>query len=125
MTDMPGKVSPAERRIEPRVSARLYVHVSQDEGPPLSQYSVNLSTGGLFLESVNLLPEGTLLYLRFELPDSRMIFSRGRVAWGNRPDAPICHSLPPGMGIQFMDLQPEDLDALRCYIRGRRILPAW
>ena len=69
VTPWKGAVVMPEMRHNSRVSAKLSVHLRQEGNKLFSEYSVNLSTGGLFLETTTPLPEGTLLSLTFELPD--------------------------------------------------------
>jgi uncharacterized protein (TIGR02266 family) len=115
----------SQRRSQERVAARLSVQLHRENSTALREYSVNLSVGGLFLESEKLLEEGTPLVLHFELPDSRHIHCHARVAWVNDPRHPNCDHLPSGMGIQFVDLRPEDMEALREFVRKKLILPTW
>ena len=112
-------------RAEPRVPARLRVSYGAG-GKLLTDYTINISTGGLFLETAVPLPEETPLSLEFDLPQPpRLIRTRGRVAWANGPDAPKKPALPPGMGIQMLDLSLDDLHAIRDYIKERCLDPTW
>jgi len=112
-------------RAQPRVSARLRVTYGSGDRA-LTDYTINISTGGLFLETAAPLPPETPLALEFDLPQqSRLIRTRGRVAWVNGPDAPKKPSLPPGMGIQMLDLSLDDLHAIRDYIKERCLDPTW
>ena len=68
----------------------------------------DLSRSGAFLDSVNPLPVGTRLGLRFAVGDYLFVVS-----------AEVVHQMPQfGMGVRFVDLSPESrsvLDgALRC-----------
>ncbi|BCR04514.1 two-component system response regulator [Desulfuromonas versatilis] len=110
----------------PRVSARLKVYFGQDPPQLLSNYSVNLSTGGLFLETAEPLDSETLISLEFLLPDREApVRCQARVAWANhlvRPKKPL---LPQGVGLQFIDLKLQDLDAIREFIKGECLAPHW
>lgn len=125
MIPIEGSLATYEKRAVDRVAARLSVQVLQDNRTVLREYSVNMSVGGIFLESKTLLQEGIPLALHFELPDSRYIHCHARVAWVNDPQRPSCESLPPGMGIQFVDLQLEDLEALREFVKNKLIFSVW
>ncbi len=62
----------------------------------------DLSPGGFFIDTINPLPEGSLIRFRFLLPGSESqtpIKGDGVVAW-QRP--------MEGMGIRFRNLLPED-----------------
>lgn len=108
-----------------RVDARLRVRFGQKQNL-LTSYSVNLSTGGLFLEMAEPLPAETPLDLEFDLPDQGPLVScRGRVAWVNPPDRSRKKQFPPGMGIQFLNLTMEDMDKIRDFVKRQSISPAW
>ncbi len=112
-------------RTAPRIDARLRVRLAQDQSL-LTTYSVNLSTGGLFLEMADPLPAETLLNLEFDLPNSSgIIRCKGRVAWVNALDHRKKEQLPPGIGIQFMSLTMEDMDKIREFVKRQCISPAW
>jgi uncharacterized protein (TIGR02266 family) len=67
----------------------------------LIAYSVNLSRGGLFLETQHDLPVGTPLELSFEIPGSGTVGLDGQVAWRRGPESP---EGPAGLGIEFADI---------------------
>ena len=111
----------------PRVRARLQIHHGPEFRQPLANYSVNISTGGVFLETEQVLPPDTALALEFELPTRppRTVRCQGRVAWANRPDEILNPRLPAGMGLQFLDLSLNDLEAVREFIKAQCLLPSW
>jgi uncharacterized protein (TIGR02266 family) len=113
----------AERGAQ-RVPAKLTVRYGQEMQRQLTNYSVNISTGGLFLETENPLPEGSRLLLEFPLPGrSKPVVCKAQVAWVNTPDCPARLRLPSGMGLQFLDLALDDLQSIRDYIK-QECLPA-
>lgn len=115
-----------EDRVAPRVEARIEVRYANG-GDELTDYSLNMSTGGLFLETERLLPVETELQVSFNLPDRNdPVRSRARVAWVNEPDRRIKPGLPPGMGLQFLDLSLDDLQDVRAFVREHlnRSLPS-
>ncbi|RMF48079.1 MAG: TIGR02266 family protein [Deltaproteobacteria bacterium] len=115
-----------EDRVAPRVDARIEVRYANG-GNELTDYSLNMSTGGLFLETDRLLPVETELQVSFNLPDrDEPVRTRARVAWANEPDNRIKPGLPPGMGLQFLDLSLDDLQDVRSFVREHldRILPS-
>jgi uncharacterized protein (TIGR02266 family) len=70
----------------------------------LIAYSLNLSKGGLFLESDTPLPAGTTLKLRFQIAgSSHPIETDGAVIWVRDTATP---DGPAGMGIAFVQLEP-------------------
>ncbi len=113
-------------RITPRFIARLRIRYGEQSEMLLANYSLNLSTGGVFIETTDYLPIDTILSIEFILPDNkRSICCKGRVAWQNRPDAPVNPNLPAGMGLQFLDISLEDMNAVRQYIKKEALLPFW
>ncbi len=106
-----------ERRA-PRVPVRLQVRYGDGSSEELTDFSINLSTGGLFLVTDRPLPVDTELRLSFFLPDrERPIVARARVAWINDDGERTKPDLPSGMGVQFVDLSLDDLRAIRTFVR--------
>lgn len=113
-------------RLAPRIPARLRVHYGTGGGHLLNNYSVNLSSGGLFLETEDPPPEGTPLQLEFFLPiRPEPIRCKGRVAWVNPPAAKKKPDFPSGMGVQFVDLSLDDMHAIRDFVRQETLTPSW
>lgn len=113
-------------RAFPRYVARMRVNFGTDASQLLSEYTLNLSTGGVFLETMNLMAEGTPLAVEFVLPHRNIPIScKACVAWVNHPDLIRNPSLPPGMGIQFLDLNTESIEAIRSYIHEENLSPLW
>jgi len=113
-------------RMQPRVKAHLSIHFGPDLNRLMTDYAVNLSTGGLFIESENVLSVDSMLMLDFSLPDpARSICCKGRIAWVNTADDPINPKLPTGMGMQFLDLSLDDIGAIREYIKQQCLHPSW
>jgi len=67
----------------------------------LVAYSVNLSRGGLFLETETELPVGAEVGLKFAVPGAGALQLHGRIAWRRGHESP---DGPPGLGIEFDDL---------------------
>ena len=70
-------------------------------GAFLVSYSVNLSKGGIFIETSSPLPVGSQLELAFEVPGAGALQANGVVAWVRQGAQ---DGLPDGMGIQFENL---------------------
>ena len=106
---------------------RFNVRLAIQYGPELrelaSDYSVNMSTGGVYIETSENLPIGTPLFVKFTLPTSETpVTCKARVAWTNEPGSPRTSSLPPGMGLQFFCLSLENSGELRDFLH-RTIVP--
>jgi len=67
----------------------------------LVAYSVNLSRGGLFLETDTDLPPGAEIDLSFAVPGAGPIALSGVVTWRRGRENP---DGPPGIGIEFQDV---------------------
>jgi uncharacterized protein (TIGR02266 family) len=89
----------ADRRL-PRLPISLEV-AYRTAGAFLVSYSVNLSKGGIFLETQSPLEPGESVTLKFEVPGEGPIEVEGVVAWVRSNDPT---GLPNGMGIQFAEL---------------------
>lgn len=97
-----------------RAPVRIQVEC-RGAGPFFSGQSLNVSRGGVFLQTEYLLPPGRTVQLSFSLPDGPRISTRGRVIWTRGPGDPRG---PSGMGIQFETLGPEVLRALEELIQS-------
>lgn len=105
-------------RAEPRVETCLSIRYGTANQQQLTNFSVNMSTGGVFIETGNPLPVDTLLTISFTLPDSgKELQCQGRVAWVNVSGQMVTTRLPIGMGIQFHNLSMDKMYALRDYIK--------
>jgi uncharacterized protein (TIGR02266 family) len=87
----------------------------------LVAYSINLSRGGIFLETEHTAAIGDRIALEFTVPGLGPIQLTGRVAWQRAagPDA------PPGLGIQFQGIDDElgqVIDGLISSFSGLRVL---
>ncbi len=70
----------------------------------LVAYSVNLSRGGLFLETNQDIPSGSITEVSLQVPGAEPILLVGMVAWRRGEDSP---DGPPGLGIEFQDVPPQ------------------
>ena len=89
----------------------------------LVAYSINLSRGGLFLETDADVPTGTTMTLDFTVPTAGTTSINGLVAWRRSPED--ANAGPPGLGIEFQDIAPllgSLIDKLVSAFRGVQIL---
>ncbi|GJM45255.1 MAG: hypothetical protein DHS20C21_20970 [Gemmatimonadota bacterium] len=99
-----------------RIEPRSPLPGTPPPGPPSSGVSVNLSGGGLLLESPELYPEGSLLDLQIELPDgmppaevrSEVIRDAGRASPGARSSW--------FLAIEFLSLNDPEQERITKYI---------
>ena len=113
-------------RTTPRFIARLRISYGENPEKLLIDYSINLSTGGGFIETTNYLQIDTILNIEFILPENeRTICCKGRVAWVNHPELQVNPNLPAGMGLHFLDISLDDMNAVRRYIKQAALMPFW
>jgi Tfp pilus assembly protein PilZ len=99
------------------------VRFGDNQGKALTEFSVQLNSSGIFIETDFLMPPKTLLFLELELPmNGCTVKYKARVAWVNSFQRVPEHHLPVGMGVQFIGVSLEDLSLLRQYIILRNIL---
>ena len=67
----------------------------------LVAYSVNLSRGGMFLETEQTAEIGTLVTVHLAVPGARPLSLNCRVAWRRMPSE--ADQGPPGLGVEFQD----------------------
>jgi len=88
----------------------------------LVAYSVNLSRGGIFIETDTDLPLGVLVTLDLQVPGAGVLHLVGVVAWRRGFESP---DGPPGIGIEFQDVAPQlgsTIDQLVSLFHGVQIL---
>ena len=101
-----------DTRKYPRTELEVPVMVSdvaKKVRKPIRFSSADVSGGGAFLRSDLLFEVGELLHLEFDLPGGHHIGTVGRVvrvARGGQKDK------YPGMGLEFVDLSPDDRAAI-------------
>ncbi len=52
-------------------------------------------------------------------------FDGSRVAWVNEAGEPHTPALPPGIGLQFLELSEEDRAAIIAFVKGKLLSPLW
>lgn len=105
------------QRQHPRFDATLRVEFA-DTREFLSAYTNSISKGGLFVESDSPLPEGAHVRLHLRLPTTGEIVEvSGTVAYVIDEDTQTAVRQPPGMGIEFGDMDDGTLAAIHDYVR--------
>jgi uncharacterized protein (TIGR02266 family) len=103
------------RRSEERVRAKIKLSFNKVHDF-FRAYIGNLASGGLFIKTTKGLPVGTILDLEFNLPKTKkIIHTTGRVAWARSQDKST-EKTPPGMGVEFIDMNPEDKKLIEKYL---------
>lgn len=87
-----------ERRAHARHSVRILVqHHENTDAPYEVDYASDLSTGGLFIKTQNMVPLGTTIHVQFApAKDARMVQAFCRVA----------RITPNGVGAEFLQMDP-------------------
>lgn len=88
----------------------------------LVAYSVNLSRGGMFLETDYPVPLGSEIPLQLAVPGHGIISLTGRVVWHRSVAG---EEGPPGLGVEFQEMSEElgqAIDHLVTSFKGLRIL---
>lgn len=82
------------------------------EAPHFLGYASNVSTSGLFVQSMCPRPPGTRLALNIHLPEPwrEAVSCIGEVVWSREHGG--ARGAPPGMGIQFVKIPLPALEAL-------------
>ena len=107
--------SGAERREHQRFDTSISVDYASGE-TFLFAYLQNISEMGIFVLTTDPLRVGTKMKLTFAPPGAESFQLEGSVAWVNRvkPDG---DNPNPGMGIRFINLQPDERERLVDVIR--------
>src|SRR3954467_4718683 len=89
----------------------------------ITDWAVNISRGGIFINTRSPLAVGTTVRLIISLPDTQFPFDlTGRVARVNEFDNPS--NQVPGMGIEFVDVDEEKRSRIERFVeRLRKELP--
>ncbi len=106
-----------ERRSERRVTLNVGVGF-HSENNFYTGFGGDVSEGGLFVATYDLLPIGAKVSLTFWLPDDVEVTVEGEVAWIRHPQP----DRPPGMGIRFSHLSAEARSAIERFVRRREPL---
>ena len=94
----------SNRRNTDRIPFETNVHIEFEKFSGfISEYSVNISEGGMFIKSDNPAPVGTILSFEFKLKDNfTLIQGLGEVSWiRDRATSP---EDPAGMGVKFREV---------------------
>jgi type IV pilus assembly protein PilZ len=116
-TDPPsGGDGGAERRASERFEVTWSVDC-ETEDTFLYASITNISEMGIFVRTLEPLPLGTVLTLRFAPPNLDEAFVlRATVQWIN-PLRALADNPNPGMGLRFVELLPEDRERLVAVVR--------
>lgn len=108
---------PQGRRVQARVRMQAAVNLHSDTNF-FTGFSTNISEGGLFVATVQSAAIGTEIDLSFSLPSGESISVRGVVRWVREVNDKT-PEIFPGVGIQFVDLDPTAASTLQRFVQSR------
>jgi uncharacterized protein (TIGR02266 family) len=115
---------PKKDNCRERLTADLRVYYGPSQNRLLYSFSLDISSGGLFLKTEIPFAVDESLLLSFTLPgDSDPISTRARVAWVNLTDNPKKPDLPQGIGIEFVGLSEDGLKSIQTLLKYVEIEP--
>ena len=76
----------------------------------------DISVGGVFMETEDLLPVGAELDFQFQLNPDRQLSCRGRVAWVNGGGERCKSTVSTGMGVEFIDIKKLDILSIQAWV---------
>ena len=101
-----------ERRKYPRVKLRVEVSYQKVDSY-LHRFTENISEGGCFIETDEVLPPRTEVPLEFSFPNhSKPLVIVGEVVW-------VVEGTHSGMGIQYKEIPPDAQKVLKEIIQSR------
>lgn len=106
-----------ERRTGERVAIDVEVTMTSDHNF-YTGFTQDISEGGLFIASHDILPVGT--EMTFSLKLGKGVVSCGGIVRWVREPSPYLDGVPPGMGVEFINLAPNVGAAINAFIDGRR-----
>lgn len=104
-----------ERRVAPRTELQADVSL-YSETNFWAGFTEDISEGGLFVATYELLAIGTQTELVFELPTGHEVRTRAEVRWHRQTSG---SETMPGMGLRFIDLSPEDHRVIQGFVKHR------
>ncbi|HZS05631.1 MAG TPA: PilZ domain-containing protein [Blastocatellia bacterium] len=101
-----------EKRKFPRLALKTEIWLGQDGIFTRTNETLgDLSEGGAFIETRQRYPTGSILTLRFKLPEAAGFITSTIIIRNTRDDT--------GLGVEFLDLSPEDHRQIRAFIERR------
>lgn len=106
------------------LTAELRVYYGAAQNMVLYGFSVDMSSGGLFLKTETPFAVDEKVLLSFTLPDVKKIINcSAKVAWVNSKEAPRKPDFPCGVGLQFLDLSTEYLASIQNLLKDDGVKP--
>lgn len=105
-----------DRRLQ-RVPCQTSVFFRMKDGGFYGQ-TVDISSGGVFVDFQGKAQPNTLLHLHLLLPDpvAKVVEARGRVAWINQNLMPKKPGLPIGFGVEFIAISEDGIGDIQNFV---------
>jgi len=116
------EVDNAERRRHDRVRAVVEVSVTSEHNF-YTGFTSDISEGGVFIAGIGLRPIGTMIDFQLRLGKGEVAV-RGVVRWVRELNE-YTQDVPPGMGVEFIDLHPEVQAKINTFLRKKRESIFW
>lgn len=112
-----------KERAHPRFPIPTLVDLQLEDGSYRHDFSVNVSQGGMYLESERVLPSGTKTTLRFVLPNLDWVFEiMADVTWVVRvSEEEKLDGKKDGYGLIFTSMDDKDREKLNTYLKNFKI----
>ncbi|HEY2933943.1 MAG TPA: TIGR02266 family protein [Acidobacteriota bacterium] len=82
-------------------------------------YATNISSTGIYIQTINPKQPGLSVRLRFNLPGNKQTLEcAAEVVWSKEYDSKT--SRKPGMGLKFLDISREDAALIDVFVRERQ-----
>lgn len=108
---------PSDRRRNDRAPIEVKVEY-RTVGSFLSDWTVNISRGGMFIATLSPLNSGAEVRLVFSLPGMPIMFDlNGTVKWTQEEEAP---DQPAGMGIEFFQITDQIRKRIESYVEKHK-----
>ena len=110
--------TPTTEDLRKNLQAELRVYYGSSQTMVLYGFTVDMSSGGLFLKTETRFTVGDKVLLSFTLPDANKVVNcNAQVAWVNLQEEPKKPDLPAGVGLQFLDLSTEYLMSIQSLLQ--------
>ncbi len=106
---------------EKRIKTHIHIHYGPYQNHIINGHGLDISTGGLYLKTELPLSVNEHICLIFHLPNrADPVNCNARVVWTNPVIGRRKPELPPGVGVEFIDLTPEELSSVFHFINSAK-----
>ena len=107
-----------DQRVFPRVSARCDISIHDRIGGPIKTKTQNLGLGGVCVILNRELEKLSRVHVHLILEEpNRAVDCNGRVVWMVRSKEPVSGKVTFDVGIEFLDLEPQDREFISAFIK--------